>query len=351
MRNETRLLFNAYAQRVAELNGVPNAGVKFNATPTIQQTLETQMQESSEFLSKINIIGVNEQAGEKIGLGVTGTIASRTDTNNNDRTPATKDTTTDDGYVCKQTNFDTAIKYSTLDAWAKFPDFQTRLRDAILKQQALDRIMIGFNGVQAAAVTNKANFPLLQDVNIGWLKKIRTNAAAQVQDEGSGDNDEILVGTGKGTNQLSGVDYQNLDALVRDAATNLLAPWFVDDPDMVVILGRGLMHTKLFPLFNQNLPTEQKAAADLVRSQFMVGGYPAVTVPFFPANSLLVTPLSNLSLYWQVGARRRAIIDNPRRDQIENYESSNDAYVVEDYKRSALVENILVADPVEAGGA
>ncbi|MDF3821702.1 phage major capsid protein, P2 family [Leptospira sp. 96542] len=349
MRNETRVLFNSYTQRIAELNGVTSAAAKFNASPSVQQTLETLMQDSSEFLTKINIIGVNDQSGEKVGLGVSGTIASRTNTTVNDRQPAAGETTDADAYFCKQTNFDTALKYSMLDAWAKFPDFQTRLRDAILRRQALDRIMIGFNGVQAAAATNKANFPLLQDVNIGWLQKVRTNAAAQVQDEGSGAGNEILVGTGESAEKIDGLDYQNLDAIVRDAATNLLAPWYVDDPDMVVVLGRGLMHQKLFPLFNQNLPTEQKAAADLVRAQMMVGGYQAVTVPFFPANSFAITRLDNLSLYWQIGARRRAIIDNPKRDQIENFESSNDAYVVEDYKCFALVENIEITDVVPGG--
>ncbi|WP_230413956.1 P2 family phage major capsid protein, partial [Undibacterium umbellatum] len=42
-------------------------------------------------------------------------------------------------------------------------------------------------------------------------------------------------------------------------------------------------------------------------------------------------------------ARRRQIVDNAKRDRIENYESSNDAYVVEDYGIAALVENIELA--------
>ena len=38
----------------------------------------------------------------------------------------------------------------------------------------------------------------------------------------------------------------------------------------------------------------------------------------------------------------RTILDNARRDRIENYESSNDAYVVEDLGCAALVENITI---------
>ena len=38
------------------------------------------------------------------------------------------------------------IPYALLDQWAKFPDFEMRIRNHILLQQARDRIMIGFNG-------------------------------------------------------------------------------------------------------------------------------------------------------------------------------------------------------------
>ncbi len=55
------------------------------------------------------------------------------------------------------------------------------------------------------------------------------------------------------------------------------------------------------------------------------------------------TSLDNLSIYYQEGARRRQIVDNPKRDRIENFESSNDAYVVENYGKAALIENIQIA--------
>ena len=67
---------------------------------------------------------------------------------------------------------------------------------------------------------------------------------------------------------------------------------------------------------------------------------------FFPANAILITRLDNLSLYWQEGARRRNVIDNPKRDRVENYESSNDAYVIEDYDGIALIENIEIVEAV-----
>uniref|UniRef100_UPI002FE2D91E P2 family phage major capsid protein n=1 Tax=Silanimonas lenta TaxID=265429 RepID=UPI002FE2D91E len=133
MRNDTRLQFNAFLEQVARLNGVPSATEKFSVDPSVQQTLETKMQESSAFLQRINIIGVTEQEGEKLGLGIGSPIASTTNTSSQDR--QTRDPSSLDAqrYRCEQTNSDTHITYSKLDAWAKFRDFQTRLRDAILR--------------------------------------------------------------------------------------------------------------------------------------------------------------------------------------------------------------------------
>nr|VXZ92014.1 phage major capsid protein, P2 family [Klebsiella pneumoniae] len=46
-----------------------------------------------------------------------------------------------------------------------------RIRNAIVKRRALDRIMIGFNGVKRAKTSDREANPMLQDVNKGWLQK------------------------------------------------------------------------------------------------------------------------------------------------------------------------------------
>lgn len=336
MRNETRIAYNAYLAQLAKLNGVPSAAEKFTIDPSIQQTLESKIQESSDFLQKINIVGVPEQSGEKLGLGVSGPIAGTTDTAAQDRATSDLSAMDANGYVCTQTNFDSHIGYAKLDMWAKFPDFQTRLRDSILRRQALDRIMIGFNGTSRAVTSNKVANPLLQDVNKGWLQKYRENAAARVMDEGANAG-AVRVG------EAAGRDYYNLDALVFDAVNNLIEPWYREDTELVVILGRDLLADKYFPLINAANPPTEKLAADLIVSQKRVGGLQAVRAPFVPAGTLAITRLDNLSIYWQEGARRRTVVDNAKRDRIENYESSNEAYVVEDYGCGGVVENIVFA--------
>ena len=330
MYPETRQALKAYFAQLAALNGVDSVAEKFAVTPSVQQTLETRMQESSAFLQAINVIGVREQEGEKIGLGVTGPIASRTDTTASDRATRDVHDLASQKYRCEQTNYDTHLRYATIDAWAKFPDFQARVRNAIVQRQALDRMMIGFHGASAAADTDLAVNPMLQDVNIGWLKHIETDATERVLTEG-GTAGKVTVGaTG---------DYKNLDAVVFDNI-QLLDPWFRDDPGLVAMMGRDLVHDKYFPLVNVDQAPTETLAADIVISQKRVGGLQAVGVPYFPAGCILITSFKNLSIYYQDSARRRHLKDKPERDRIENYESSNDAFVVEEYGACALVKNI-----------
>ncbi len=343
MRKETRIAFNDYIDTLAKLNDVPSAAEKFTVDPSVQQKLETRMQESTGFLGMINVIGVNEQQGEKIGLGVGGPVAGTTDTGTTDRATSDISTLDQNGYVCTQTNFDTHITYAKLDAWAKFPDFQTRLRDAILTRQALDRIMIGFNGTSRAATSNKVTNPLLQDVNKGWLQKYREFAPARVMDE--------VVALSGAINKGDAGDYKTLDALVFDMVNNLIEPWYQEDTELVAICGRALLADKYFPIVNATQAPTEQLAGQIIMSQKRLGNLPAVRVPFFPPNAIMVTRLDNLSLYWQEGARRRTVVDNAKRDRIENYESSNDAYVVEDYGCGAVAENIVFEEPVEGGGA
>lgn len=337
MRNDTRKLFSAYSSQVAKLNGVESATATFNVEPTIQQRLETKIQESSEFLSRINIIGVDEQEGEKVGLGVGSTVASRTDTAQNPRKPRSIGTLSSDKYKTEKTDFDTFVTYKQLDAWAKFPDFQTRLSAAIAQRQALDRIQIGFYGTEAAGQTDRDKHPLLEDVNIGWMQQYRIHAPDRVMKEGKTPG-RISIGKNG--------DFENIDALVYDAI-QLLDPWYRRNPGLVVLTGRELVHDKFLALVNKQQESTEVLASDLIIAQRRVGGLPLYEVPYIPEGAMLITPLANLSLYWQIGARRRYLKEEPEWNRISNFESSNEAYVVEEYGMGCLLENIKAVDAPE----
>jgi P2 family phage major capsid protein len=359
MHNQTRPLFNGLLAQVAKLNGVTDTTVKFSVAPAIEQKLEEVIQLSSEFLQKINVVPVIAQEGEKVGVGVTRPIASRTrtDPKTGKRRIATDPTDTGDRgkYRCEITHSDVAIRYAKLDQWRHKPEFQKLVGDVIVKQHGRDRIMIGWNGVACAENTDVDKFPLLQDVNYGWLYKIRTFAPERVLDTGelaAADAKAIYVAAGEDVELVNSdasnadtatADFANLDALVF-TATELLDEWNRDDTDLVVIVGRDLVHGHFSNFINTagNTPTEVEARNRILTLPKQLGGKTAVMVPFFPADALLITRLDNLSIYVQEGTRRRQLRDEPDYEQIADYQSVNESYVVEDYGIAALVENIVL---------
>lgn len=338
MRNSTRLLYAAMVSQIALINSLDAATVsstKFTVDPSVQQTLETRIQESSDFLNRINIAPVDEMQGELLGLGIGSTIAGRTDTAGGDRREGIDPTAMDKrGYACKQTNFDTVLSYAKLDMWAKFPDFETKIRDQIIRRCALDRILIGFNGTSAAVTTDRVANPLLEDVNIGWLEKMRTENAARVMDEGADEVGKVTYGS------HADADYVTLDALVWDAHQTLLAEWAKNDTELVAIVGSDLLHDKYFPLINKAEDPTEQLARDVIMSTKRLGGLPALRVPGFPAGTVFITRLDNLSIYYQDGKRRRLLKDEPEYDRVADYQSSNEAYVIEDLEYACLIENI-----------
>lgn len=336
MRNETRVVYGAYLAQIATLNGVTSATDQFTVAPTVAQTLEDRIRESADFLRRINTVPVDEMIAEVLGLGTNSPAAGRTNTATGERQPRSITTLTPREYRCYQTNFDTYVTYQQLDSWAKFPDFQARMRNQVIQQIARDRLMIGWNGTSAAADTNLGANPLLQDVNVGWLEHIRTDAPERVLSD-------IKMGT------AAGADYRDLDAAVFDASNELLDEWYKDDSDVVAIIGRQLVTDKYLAMMQSAdaaAPSEKQALQTLLLNK-TVGGRRAEIVPFFPAKSILITKASNLSIYTQNGSHRRAVTDNPKKDRIEDYASDNEAYVVEDLGACAFIDGILTHNGTE----
>lgn len=347
MRKETRFKFNQYLSRIAELNGieVSDLNKKFTVEPSVTQTLFDKIQQSSSFLKLINMVTVGELTEEKVGIDVTGSIASTADTDG-----GVERKTADFGkldayrYFCHPVNFDYHLKYNKLDLWARFQDFQIRIRNAIIKRQALDYITIGFNGVSRAATSDRAQNPLLQDVAIGWLQKYRNDAPERVMSSVTDDDGTVISNTikvGKGGH------YANLDALVMDGFESLVAEIHRENPEMVVICGRRILTDKYFPMINKFQANSEQLAGELIISQKTIGQLQAVRAPFFPANSILITTLDNLSIYLYEDGHRRHIVENPKLDQVENYEQVKVDFVVEDYEAGCLIENIEILEQDE----
>jgi len=350
MQTATRLKFNQYVGQLAQLNNIdasltviPGELKQFAVAAVIEQRLQAKLQLTSDFMSRINVVPVAAQQGQRVGVGVNRSLASRTDTAAGHRRNVSDPTTSDviDQYFCKKTDYDYSWGYTLLDAWSHRPEFQQLVRDAVLVQKAEDIITIGFNGVDAAVETNRNTYPLLQDVNWGWLYKMRTYAGARVMSHGSKDSAKVYV------SDTGNADYVNLDALVFDAIGNLLHERFRTSTDLVVIVGSDLVQEKYFKIISAagDKATEQ-VARDVIMSSRNLGGKPTMQVPFFPANAIMITSLKNLSYYWQTGSARRAVKDEPEYDRIANYESINDAFMVEEYGKACLIENIQLGPKV-----
>lgn len=332
MLNETRKLFANYLEQVAKENGADNVKAVFTAAPAVEQKAVVTAQESSEILKGINMIPVTSPSGQAVGISIGSPIAGRTNTANNPRQP--RNVLNLDGrdvFQCVKTEYDVALPYPMLDAWAQFPDFRQRIDRAIATRQGLDRIMVGWNGTQVATETDREAYPLLQDVNVGWLEKIRTKAPQQVKTEGA-------VGSGKVTVGSTG-NYKSLDALVF-AAIQMLDEHHRQRRDLVVVIDRDLIHTKLLANIVDANDTTGELALNRILSSGLVAGIEHRDAPYFPAGKLLVTTLDNLSIYYQKGSVRRFIRDEADINQVGDYQSVNEAYVVEDFGLAALVENI-----------
>ncbi|GAB7197781.1 phage major capsid protein, P2 family [Dickeya oryzae] len=350
MENTTRNLFDQYISRQAQLNGVqPNAvAMTFSVEPAIQQRMEQAAQEGDEFLKQINVFGVKDQEGQKILIGSKGPIAS---TNNSSdgtsrRNPTDNHSKEPNDYHCRKVNYDSAVSYPQLDAWASQPNFQALISQANARQIGLDRIMIGFNGTTYAEKSNRSANPLLQDCGVGWLQKIRNDAGHRIIKNvtlTARDEDNKIVA--KGT-------YGNLDTAVFDAKNSLLDPWHRRAPDLVVIMASDLLTSSNFPRLNalsQSNPNTELLAGQLIVSQERVGGLPTFLAPYFPSNAVLITSFKNLSVYYQLGALRRSIVEEPEYNRVATYQSSNDDFVVEDYGKVALIDGIQFAQAAGDG--
>ncbi len=320
---------------IAETYGVETAAQMFSVEPTIAQELNDAITAKSDFLDRINVIPVGEIKGQKVFLGTNGPVTGRTNTKTTDREAKDASGLEDDEYELSSTESDVGLPYAKIDAWSKFPDFHQRYSAAVQKQIALDRIMIGFHGTHAAPQTDQKQYPLLQDVNKGWLQQLREKAPEQVLSEGRKEDGKVIMGAGG--------DYENLDSLVHDAK-QLVDERLREGGDLIAIIGSDLLAADKAKMYSQQAgkPTEKER----IESQQVIstyGGLAAFSVPNFPAKSVLVTSFDNLSIYYQDSSWRKQTIDNPKRSRVEDYNSRNEGYVIEQLEKISLIENVEVA--------
>lgn len=334
MQLDTRQKFNAMMEDMASIYGTSahwNGSDKFSVdpiAPEVEQSLEARIQEQSDLLGKINVIGVRDLKGEKLGLLSGRRVASRTNTDVKDR--QTKYIGDMDGrkYELYKTDYDTHLPYKQVDNLSRYPEFQTIYRNKVLEQVATDRVTIGWYGETAADDTDPVAHPMLEDVNKGWLQSLREE---KPENYFGADGTDITIGEG-GT-------FPSLDEAIFEIVQTCLDPWHRNAGDLVVILGRELWKKYHLRMMSENLKALDRVAREEWLKNNTIGGISVRQEAFFPEKGLIVTSYNNLSLYYQMGARRRTIVDNAKRDRVEDYMSGNEGYVVEDFGKIGGIDH------------
>ena len=336
MHEHTRMVFNQMLKSIAETYGVDDTSKLFAATPTVEQKLIDKIEESSDFLKKINVTPVRDLKGEKVIGGVPGHIGKRTDTTAADRKPVDALNLDSQGYELNKTEYDIYIRYATIDAWSKFPDFNNRFLRYVREAIARSRLSTGWYGESMAPVTDIETNPNGEDLHHGWFQVLRDyNAGAQFLSQGDTVNEIRLGGAG---------DYVNLDDMVNDIK-RMLPVQYRNRKDLVAYIGTDLLGEDKSALYKSqgNTPTEKDRISAAIKEY---GGLPAETPDLFPERGLMITTPKNLSIYYQSGHVRQKIEDNAKRDQVEHYNTLNEDYIVEVEDMAAAIEfkNVRIWD-------
>ncbi|MGE4301986.1 MAG: P2 family phage major capsid protein [Victivallaceae bacterium] len=330
----SRPQFEKFCAAMARTYNVKTVAEMFSIDIPKALKLINAIQESAEFLNLVNMVGTTDKAGRVVELSANTPIASTTDTSGaGERSPKRVTSKEERNYLCQQVNFDWGIGYEELDQWRRFSDYNARVQSMILTRIALDLLLIGFYGTSHAATSDPVANPLLQDVHPGWLFDLKTNKPANYIGP-VGEATQILIGG-------DGAAYANIDQAAYDMLT--LIPKAKRNGREMVIIGQNLLSHEaevLYELYGRK-PTEKQAMQALSKG---FGGMKAVVPAGFPDNGLMVCDPSQLLIYVQDSSIRKMIVDNPKKDQIEHYQSQNldykiadlDCVVALDYTKVAL---------------
>ncbi len=331
MNPKTKEAYKAMLSGMAESYSVDTVTEIYNVDPTVEQELLDAIIKSDAFLSRINMLYVDEIKGQKVMGSANVVKGKRTDTTANDRIPENILNLGSKDFELFNTEFDFAMPYATIDAWAKFKDFHEKYGTWTRNSIALSRLRTGWMGAEAAAVTSTVDKAMGEDTNKGWFQLLRDyNAGSQFLTAGA-----INIGSAAGNN------YVNIDSAVHDLL-QLIAP---EHRSMLeVFVGEDLMADEKARLYaaHGGTPTEKERSIIESSVTTFAGLARGVTPSFFPGKGIMITDPRNLSIYIQSGSVRRQQMDNPKRSQVEDYNSANEGYVIENENACAAMDYSVV---------
>ncbi|QIA77699.1 P2 family phage major capsid protein [Rodentibacter caecimuris] len=105
----------------------------------------------------------------------------------------------------------------------------------------------------------------------------------------------------------------------------------------MAICGRNVLDGAFIHLEPKQLNAQNGV---LLTAQNLIGGLRAINAPFFPANGILITTLSNLAIYLKQNTARLFFKQEVREDSLNVYFSVQLDYLFENYRHAVLIEGI-----------
>lgn len=327
MHNDTRELYIQHLAELANTYGVADTGKMFDISTPIETKIRAAIQESVEFLNLITMRTSKYPKGQALRVGDSGGGAKRTNVSNGPRKGRKLGAPTGTKWETALTEFDVSIDYETLDTWASEPEFYRLLMQAVWQGIGLDKMTIGFYGTSVAEETDLDTNPLMEDVNIGWVKKLIDGNPTNYMNQSGSTANEISIGAA-GT-------YKNLDQLVADVYNGI--PVHRRTGREVAIIGQELVSDDISKVLAAHGQTPSEKTVPLVRLATAYGTLPAMVVPKFPDRGVMVTDPKNLQIISQTAGMRRREVEQPEYNCITTFISDNDAYAIGDLQGIAAI--------------
>ncbi|WP_077426551.1 P2 family phage major capsid protein [Rodentibacter heidelbergensis] len=308
MQKLTQEKFTAYKN---ELEGVEMQEYShFNDHAKVEKIIKQGIKNHA-FLGLITTKFVEDSPNKTYALSLP--IVSNTDTDKHAREPRNivQDITP---FECAQINLDVRLLHSELDLFTEI-DFEKALNARLGGELAKNLTMVGFHGTHRAEDSDPQAHPLGEDMAKGWHAQLKEKAQV------------IQAG------ELSG---QTTAQLIKKALEKLPVT-LQESGDLIAICGRNVLDGALIQLEPKQLNAQNGV---LLIAQNLIGGLRAINAPFFPANCILITTLSNLAIYLKQNTARLFFKQEVREDSLNVYFSVQLDYLLENYRHAVLIEGI-----------
>lgn len=331
-----------FIAKQSDLHGISSDAIESGTHFTLEADRETEwltaVQNSNAFLAKLDVDTCDAQVVDNLNGEDMDLASGRTDTESKDRTTTSLAGIKNVRYTAETTQHDTHITFKEYNRWArqnrrKFQSYISAKRSA---SKGNDMMKIAWHGEKVAAKTDKKANPLGQDVNIGFIQRVKTHYP---QNHIDGKAEKITIGKG-GTYPSLDAAAIAMKALIPKELQNGLELYASDE----FFIDRDMKLVEKATVTEAGDKSLQKVFTTVA------GGIHAETPPFFPDECLILTSPKNLAIRTQEQSVQVGMVKNHPRSREEFYHESNEFYAVKDYRKCVVITGVTLVDSAENGG-